>query len=332
MNRRAVIAMLGGAAAAPALLGPRAARAQQQSMPVIGVLDAGGPEANPNAVAAFRKGLSETGYVDGQNATIVYRWAQGQYDRLRELADELVRQRASVIVTPLSVAATLAAKAASTTIPIVFSTGADPIRTGLVVSLNRPGGNVTGAVTMNTELAAKRLGLLQQLLPGATRFAVLVNPTAPPVAEAVIADVQAASSAMRRQVEVLKAGTNREIDQAFADALAKRIDGLLVSPDVLFAQRRVQHILLATRHALPVVYANREDAVVGGLMSYGSSVPDLYRQLGIYTGRILKGAKPADMPVLRATKFELVINLQTARTLGIEVPPTLLATADEVIE
>jgi putative ABC transport system substrate-binding protein len=248
------------------------------------------------------------------------------------LADDLVHQRVSVIVTPLSAAATLAAKAATTTIPIVFSTGADPVKAGLVASLNRPSGNVTGAVTMNSELAAKRLGLLQELRPEATRFAVLINPKTPPIADAVIADAQAAASAMGRQVEVLTASTNREIDGAFATLLAKRIDGLLVSPDGFFGQRRVQHILLATRHALPVVYANREDAEAGGLMSYGSSVPDLYRQLGIYAGRILKGAKPADMPVARATKFELVINLQTARTLGIEVPATLLATADEVLE
>jgi putative ABC transport system substrate-binding protein len=327
MNRRAVILGLGGAAA-----WPLAARAQQPAMPVIGILEAGGPESNPNSGAAFRKGLSETGYVDGQNATVAYRWADGQYDQLRELADDLVRQRVSVIVTPLSAAATLAAKAATTTIPIVFSTGADPVQAGLVASLNRPNGNATGAVTMNSELAAKRLGLLQELRPQATRFAVLINPKTPSIADAVIADVQAAASATGRQVEVLTASTNREIDQAFATVLAKRIDGLLISPDGFFGQRRVQHILLATRHALPVVYANREDAAAGGLMSYGSSVPDLYRQLGIYAGRILKGAKPADMPVLRATRFELVINVQTARTLGIDMPATLLATADEVIE
>ena len=328
-RRRQFITLLGGAAAAWTL----AARAQQAAMPVIGILEAGGgAELNPGNATAFRKGLSETGYTEGQTVAIEYRWAEGQYERLPELAAELVRRRAAVIVTPFSVAATLAARAATTTVPIVFSTGADPVETGLVASLNRPGGNVTGAVTMNAELAAKRFGLLQELLPTATRFAVLVNPTTARVAKAVTADVQAAASVTGRQVEVLTASTSREIDTAFATVVQKRIDTLLHSPDLFFTTRRAQIIVLAARHAVPVIYANREDAVAGGLMSFGSSMADVSRQLGIYAGRTLKGEKPADMPVLRATKFEFVINLQTAKTIGITVPPTLLARADEVFE
>ena len=299
---------------------------------MIGILEAGGAELSPGNATAFRKGLSETGYTEGQTIAIEYRWAEGQYERLPELAAELVRRRAAVIVTPFSVAATLAAKAATTTVPIVFSTGADPVETGLVASLNRPAGNVTGAVTMNAELAAKRFGLLQELFPTATRFAVLVNPATGRVAKSVTADVQAAASATGRQVEVLTASTSREIDTAFATVVQKRIDALLHSPDPFFTTRRAQIIVLAARHAVPVIYANREDAVAGGLMSYGSSIVDVSRQLGIYTGRILKGEKPADMPVLRATKFELVINLVTAKTFGLTVPPTLLGRADEVIE
>jgi putative ABC transport system substrate-binding protein len=328
VKRREFISLFGGAAAA----WPLAARAQQPALPVIGILEAGGAELSPGNATAFRKGLSETGYTEGQTVAIEYRWAEGQYERLPELAAELVRRRAAVIVTPFSVAATLAARAATTTVPIVFSTGADPVETGLVASLNRPGGNVTGAVTMNAELAAKRFGLLQELLPTATRFAVLVNPTTARVAKAVTADVQAAASVTGRQVEVLTASTSREIDTAFATVVQKRIDALLHSPDLFFTTRRAQIIVLAARHAVPVIYANREDAVAGGLMSYGSSMADVSRQLGIYAGRTLKGEKPADMPVLRATKFEFVINLQTAKTIGITVPPTLLARADEVFE
>jgi putative tryptophan/tyrosine transport system substrate-binding protein len=329
MRRREFITLLGSGVAG----WPLAARAQQPAMPVIGLLEPSAPEPNPNHALAFLKGLGETGYVDGQNVAIEHRWAEGQYDRLPVLAADLVRRRVAVIVAPLSAAATLAAKAATTTTPIVFITGADPVKAGLVASLNRPGGNVTGAVTMNAELGAKRLGLLQELLPAATRFAVLVNPNTPPVAEAVIADMQAAASAIGRQVDVLTAGTNRDIDTAFASAVQKRVDALVVSPDGFFSgNRRVQIVVLAARHALPVIYANREDVDGGGLMSYGSSVPDVFRQAGRYTGRILKGEKPADMPVLRATRFEFVINLQTAKTLGINIPPTLLARADEVIE
>jgi putative ABC transport system substrate-binding protein len=327
MRRRDFIKAIAGSA----LAWPLAARAQPPALPVIGYLYAGTPGSNPHIETAFRSGLSETGYAEGQNVAIEYRWAEGQFGRLPDLAADLVRRRVAVIVTPLSAPATLAAKAATATIPIVFSTGGDAVSAGLVASLNRPGGNVTGAVTMNAELGAKRLGLLQELLPAATRFAVLVNRSSP-VAEAVIADAQAAASAIGRHVDVLTAGTNREIDAAFAAVLQTRTAAIFVSPDPFFAIRRAQIVVLAARHALPVIYANREDTDAGGLMSYGSSILDVSRQLGIYTGRILKGAKPAEMPVLRASKFEFVINLQTAKTLGIEVPPTLLARADEVIE
>ena len=328
MKRREFLTLLGGAAAA----WPLAARAQQPTVPVIGILQAGAAETNPNTAAAFRKGLSETGYIDGQTVAIEYYWAEGQYDQLPKLAAELVRRRTAVIITPLSTAATLAAKAATTTIPVVFSIGSDPVEIGLVASLNRPGGNVTGVVTMNSELGAKRLGLLQELLPTATRFAVLINPKPRRLAEAIIADVQAAASAIGRQVEVLATSTSREIDTAFATLVQKRIDALLVSPDLFLDTRRAQILVLAARHALPVIYPHREEAIAGGLMSYGSSIADVSHQLGIYTGRILKGEKPADLPVARASKFEFVINLQTARTLGIEIPATLLSQANEVIE
>jgi len=327
LKRREFVTLLGGATA-----WPLAARAQQSAMPVIGILEAGATETNPNTAAAFRKGLSEAGYIDGQTVAIECHWAEGQYDQLPKLAAELVRRRAAVIITPLSTAATLAAKAATPTIPILFSIGSDPVEVGLVASLNRPGGNVTGVVTMNSELGAKRLGLLQELLPTARRFAVLINPKPRRLAEAVTADVQAGASAIGRQVEVLATSTSREIDAAFATLVQKRIDALLVSPDSFLDTRRAQILVLAARHALPVIYPHREDAIAGGLMSYGSSIADVSRQLGIYTGRILKGEKPADLPVARASKFEFVINLQTARTLDIEIPATLLSQANEVIE
>jgi ABC-type uncharacterized transport system substrate-binding protein len=326
IRRREFMALLGGAAALPF-----SARAQQPAMPVIGYLDADTPGRNPNSETAFRTGLNEIGYAVGQNVAIEHRWAESQLARLPDLAADLVRRRVAIIVTPLSAPAALAAKAATATIPIVFSTGGDPVGSGLVSSLNRPGGNLTGVVTMNAELGAKRLGLLQELLPAATRFGVMVNRSSP-VAEAAIADAQTAASAIGRQVDVLTAGTNRDIDAAFATVVQARTAAIFVSPDPFFARRRAHIVILAARHAVPAIYPNREDADAGGLMSYGSSILDVSRQLGIYTGRILKGEKPADMPVLRATKFELVINLQTAKTLGIDVPATLLARADEVIE
>jgi len=312
-------------------LWPLAACAQQPAMPVVGYLYAGSPEPSAIQVAAFRKGLSETGYVEGRNVAIEFRWAHNEIDRLPELAADLVRRRVAVIVTPGSVTPALAAKAATTTIPIVFSSGADPVQSGLVASLNRPGGNVTGFSTMSNEIGAKRLGLLHELLPGAARFAVLVNPNSP-TAELQIKDAQAAASTIGRQVEILYAGTNSEIDTAFASLVQKRADALLVSSEGFFTNRRVQLVTLAARHAVPAIYHVREFAEAGGLMSYGPSQTDQWRQVGIYVGRILKGEKPADLPVMRPTKFEFIINLQTARLLGITVPPTLLAIADEVIE
>ena len=326
MRRREFIALFGGAAA-----WPLAARGQQSGMPVVGYLEAGLPEALAHRLAAFRKGLSETGYVEGQNVAIEYRWAQDQYDRLPELAADLVRRRVAVIATPGSAQGSLAAQAATTTIPIVFSTGVDPVKVGLVASLNRPGGNVTGVSSMTGELGAKQLGLLHELLPGATRFAVLANPNNA-MTEAVIKDLHTAALAISVQIDVFNAGTNRDIDTVFASLVQKRIDALLVSPDPLFSNRRGQLVTLATYHRIPAIYFSREFAEVGGLMSYGTSQTDIFHQVGIYVGRILKGEKPADMPILRATRFELVINLQTAKTLGLTIPPGVLAIADEVIE
>jgi putative tryptophan/tyrosine transport system substrate-binding protein len=325
MRRREFIVTLGSAAA-----WPLAARAQP-AMPVIGFLHPGSPEANAKFVTGFRKGLGETGYVEGRNVAIEYRWGHGEIGRLPELAADLIRRPVTVIVTPGSVAAALAAKAATTTIPIVFGAGADPVQAGLVVSLNRPGGNVTGISSMNSGLGAKQLGLLHHLLHRDARFAVLVNPSNPQI-QSVITDVQAAAAAMGQQLEILTATTKRDISSAFSDAVQKRADALLISADPLFTNRPVQLATLAARHAMPTVYALREFADGGGLMSYGSNFTDLFRQAGTYTGRVLKGEKPADLPILQATKFELVVNLQTAEALGLDVPATLLALADEVIE
>jgi putative tryptophan/tyrosine transport system substrate-binding protein len=330
MTRRELITLLGGAVAA----WPLAARAQQAAMPVIGWLRPGLPET-PNATtlaaAAFHNGLNETGYVEGRNVAIEYRWANNDSGRLPELAADLVRRRVAVMLVTGSTPAILAAKGVTTTIPIVFLTGGDPVQDGLVASFDRPGGNLAGVGTMNTELGAKRLGLLRELLPRAARIALLVNPSNP-LAASMIADAQTAASGVGLQVEVLTAGTNRDIDTAFASLAQKRADALLVVPDTLFVNRRVQLATLAARHAVPAIYSFRENAEAGGLMSYGSSTAGMYRQIGVYTGRILKGEKPADLPVIRAVKFEFVINLQTARALGIEVPSGLLAVADEVIE
>jgi putative tryptophan/tyrosine transport system substrate-binding protein len=329
VRRREFITLLGGAVATA---WPLEARAQQPAMPVIGFLHSASAAAFAAHLAAFRKGLSEAGYVEDQNVAIEYRWAEGQNDRLPALAAELVRRRVAVIATPGSTAATLAAKAATTTIPIVFVIGADPVKIGLVASLNRPGGNVTGINDIGVDIGAKRLGFLQELLPRATRFGVLVNPDNPSITESFVTELQMAASAIGRQIEVVTASTNADIDTAFATLVKKRADALLNCPDALFVTRRVQLITLAVRHALPALYHRRELAEAGGLMSYGSDLPDQFRQTGGYVGRILKGEKPADMPVQLPTRFEFVINLQTAKTLGIDVPPTLLARADEVIE
>jgi putative ABC transport system substrate-binding protein len=325
LRRREFIAGLGGAAAWPI-----AAGAQQQALPVVGYLGNASAEATAHLVAAFRKGLSETGHVEGQNVAIEFRWTHNDDNRLPDLAADLVRRRVAVIAAPGSVGAALAAKAATATIPIVFS-GGEPVQSGLVESLSRPGGNVTGINSMNSELTAKRLGLLHELLPRAARFAVLINANNP-TSEAMIPDARAAAAAIGRQLEIVTGSTNGEIDAAFASLKQKQVEALLVAPDPLFTNRRVQLQSLAMRHAVPAIFSLREFAEAGGLMSYGSSAIDLFRQTGIYVGRVLKGEKPADLPVMRATRFEFVINMQTARILGIEVPATLLATADEVIE
>jgi putative ABC transport system substrate-binding protein len=329
MRRRDFITVLGGAAAT----WPLGARAQQPALRVIGFLNHGSPEASVHLVAAFRKGLSESGYVEGQNVAIEFRWARGEIDRLPEWAADLVRRQVAVIATPISTPASLAAKAATTTIPIVFGIGGDPVQAGLVTSFNRPGGNVTGVSILNWELGAKRLGLLNELIPAAAPVAVLVNPSTTPIlVEPYIKEVQAAAAAVGRPIEILEAVTNRDIDAALASLVQKRAAALLVPPDSLFLARRVHLVGLALRHAVPTIFPWREAVDIGGLMSYGPSFPDGYRQVGIYTARVLKGEKPGDLPVLRASKFELVINLQTAKTIGLDVAPTLLGSADEVLE
>jgi putative ABC transport system substrate-binding protein len=327
MRRREFIALLGGAAA-----WPPAAHAQQPPVPVIGYLGAGSPEASTNLVAAFRKGLSEVSYVEGRNVAIEFRWAHNQNDRLPDLAADLVRRGVQVIVTQATTLAASTAKAATTSIPVVFGIGADPVRAGLVASFNRPGGNVTGVTTMSIELMPKRLGLLQELLPNATRFAVLINTRNPFGAESATADARATAAALGRQVEVFGASSNEDIDAVFAALAHNRAEAIAFTPDALFDDRRVQLATLAARHQLPALHWKREFAEVGGLMSYGSNVADVFRQTGNYAGRILNGEKPADLPVLRATKFEFVVNLQTAKVIAIEIPPSLLARADEVIE
>ena len=328
MKRRDFITLLSGAVAA----WPLAARAQQPAaIPVIGFLYLGSPEASASLLVAFRKGLSESGYVEGKNVAIEYRWAHNNNDRLPELAADLVRRRVAVMVTPGNSVTTAAAKAATTTIPIVFSTGADPVQAGLVASLNRPGGNVTGVSYMNLELSAKRLGLLHELRPGGGPLGVLVE-SVNPLHPAIVTDLRTAAPTIGRQIEVLAANSPREIETAFAALAQKRLDGLLISPSALFFDRRIQVLTLAARYVVPVIYPAREWAELGGMISYGSSYADLFRQGGVYTGRVLKGEKPADMPGLRATSFALVINLQTASALGIDIPGTLLARADEVIE
>jgi putative ABC transport system substrate-binding protein len=329
IGRRDLITLLGGSAAAPSLW-TLAARAQQPTAPVIGFLSFGTPAERVAGLVGFRKGLSEMGYVEGRNLAIEFRWAQNNASRLPGLAADLVGRRVAVIVS-IGGAATVAAKAATSTTPVIFVTAFDPVQLGTVASLNRPGGNVTGVNTMAADIWSKVLGVLHELLPRASRFAVLMNGSAAGAGSA-IPQMKAAVAAIGGDIEVFYATTNAEIDTAFAGIVEKRIDALAVSDQFLFRERRTQIIGLAARHAMPAIYSERDSVTSGGLMSYGPNVSDLNRQLGIYTGRVLKGESPTDLPVIRATRFELVINLQTAKLLGIDVPPTLLALADEVIE
>jgi putative ABC transport system substrate-binding protein len=327
MKRREFITLVGGAAA-----WPMAARAQQRAMPVIGFLNAQSSDGYTERLNGFREGLKEAGFVEGDNVSIEYRWAGGQADRLPALAAELVRRPVAVIAALGNASHAVAARTATKTIPIVFIVAEDPVRLGLVGSLARPDGNMTGINIFNNEITAKRLELLRQLIPSAVRVAVFVNPTSGPSAETTASDAETAARAMGLQVRILRPATSREIDAAFATFEHARPDALLVEGDALFNTRRVQLVHLASHHRLPATYASRAYSEIGGLMSYGTNVTDAYRQAGVYTGRILKGAKPADLPVIQPTKFELIINAQTARMLGLTVPASLLATADEVIE
>jgi putative ABC transport system substrate-binding protein len=325
MRRRELLAVLGVAAAA----WPPASRAQQPGMPVIGFLHSASPDMQMDRLRAFRQGLKDTGYVEGENLAILYRWAENQIDRLPELAAELVRRQVAVIAA--IGAAPSVAKAATATIPIVFIVGEDPVKLGLVASLAQPGGNLTGINFVNQELVAKRLELLRELVPTAARVAVLVNPSFF-ATERTLRDVESAARAVGLQIQILNAGTGSEIDAAFATFVRERPDALFVGNDPFFTSRRVQLANLAARHAVAMTSGTREIVEVGGLMSYGSNIADAWRQVGAYAGRILKGAKPADLPIMQSSKFELVINAQTARMLGLAVPPSLLARADEVIE
>ena len=328
MKRREFITLVGGAAAA----WPLPARAQQAGLAVVGYLSGFDPEPSSNLVAEFRKGLSEAGYVEGQNVAIEFRWGRHESDRLPELATDLVRRHVAVIATLAGDVVARAAKAATTTIPIVFATGGDPVQSGLVASLNRPGGNITGVTTMNTDMGPKWLGLLHELLPAAKRFAVLVNIEDRLAAQAMITQVQDAALINDLQIVVLFASSDRELDEAVARVGQLRAEALLILPTDLFLQRREQIAALALSHRVPSIYAIRAFPEAGGLMCYGSSFAEVHRQVGVYVGRILRGEKPGDLPVIRSTKFEFVINLKTAKALGLTIPPTLLARADEVIE
>jgi putative tryptophan/tyrosine transport system substrate-binding protein len=325
-SRREFITLIGGAAT-----WSLAARAQQSAMPVVGFLHSGSPEPWASRLSAFRKGLAEAGYVEGQNVAIEFRWAAGQDHRLPDLAANLIRRGVAVIATPGSTPAALAAKAATTTIPIVFLVASDPVALGLVASLNRPGSNATGVNTQLVELVTKQLGLLHELAPQAGRYVALVNPNTA-YAEVEVKDLQANASALGLPIEILRAGTGREIDAAFANLVQKSGGALLVGVDPFFVSRRAQIVTLAARHAIPAIYSARDFAEAGGLMSYGPNLAYLYQQTGTYVGRVLKGEKPTLLPVLQPTKFELVVNLNTARAIDIAIPNTLLALADEVIE
>ena len=327
MRRREFLSLVGSATVAS----PLAAHAQQPAMPVIGLLDTGSVDSNTRFLRPFREGLGQVGYFEGQNVAIEYRWAEGQYDRLPDLAADLVQRKVTVIAIPSSTPAALAAKNATTTIPIVFGVGGDPVSLGLVTSLGRPGGNATGINFLINELAAKRLEILHELVPAASRVAVLANP-AQVLTSSNIRDVEAAARAIGLQIQVFGATTTDEVDVAFAAILRERMHALFTIPDSFLGTRRVQLATLAARHALPTAYPLRDYVEAGGLMSYGTSLPDAQRHVGIYTGRVLKGEKPADLPVTQPTKFELVINRSTAKALDLEVPPTLLARADDVIE
>jgi putative ABC transport system substrate-binding protein len=326
MRRRYFITLLGGAAAA----WPVAVRAQQSAMPVIGFLHPASPESYADQLRAFRQGLKEAGFVEGENVAIEYRWAENETDRLPALAAELVNRQVAVIAAPTTVAA-LAARTATATIPIVFMSPEDPVRQGLVASLARPGGNLTGINVFTGEVTAKRLELLREIVPKAARIAVLVNPKNPS-AEMTLRDVEPAAHAMGLQIQTFNASTSREINETFATFVRERPDAIFVSIDPFLNSRRAQLVNLAARHAIPATFSNRDFVEIGGLMSYGANLVDTIRQVGVYTGRILRGAKPAELPVVQASKFELVINAETARMLGLTLPSTLLSVADEVIE
>ena len=327
MRRREFIAGLGGAAA-----WPLAARAQPRALPVVAFITGASADTQADRVRSFRKGLGEAGFVEGQNVTIEYHFLEGQFDRLPALMADLVRRRVALIATPGPTPPALAAKAATATIPLVFGVAEDPVKLGLVASLARPGGNATGINYFAQELNAKRLGFLHELVPKAVRVAVLVNPADARATETTLRDVQEAARTIGLQIQVLNASTSREIEAAFATLARERPDALFVAGDAFFGSRRVQFVTLAAFNRIPAAFVTREDVAAGGLMSYGTNLDDMYRQVGIYTGSILKGAKPADLPVQQSTRFEFVINLQTARALGIEVPPQLLAITDEAIE
>jgi putative ABC transport system substrate-binding protein len=326
VNRREIILVLGGAAA-----WPLAARAQRPALPVIGLLSPRSPAVDASLISVIRQGLNDTGFVEGQNVALDYRWADGQYDRLTALAADLVQRKAAVIIAMGGEISAVAAKKVTATVPIVFLVGSDPVRSGLVSSLNRPGGNVTGASSLIFELEPKRLGLVRELRPDAATIAVLLNPNSPN-AEMQVKDVEITARDVGQQIDILNASTIREIDAAFAKLARMRVDALQVAGDPVFFNRASQLVVLATRHAIPTLYPRREFVVMGGLMSYGATPEESYRTGGVYAGRILKGEKPGDLPIQLATKFELVINLSTARALDIDVPPTLLARADEVVE
>ena len=328
MKRREFITLLGGAAAA----WPLAARAQQTALPAVGFLDVRSPEAMGGRLRGFRQGLGETGYVEGDNVTIIYRWAENKIDRVPELMADLIRRQAAVILAGGNIAAVFAAKAATATVPILFIVPEDPVRLGLVTSLARPGGNLTGINFFNTELVGKQLELLHELLPRANRVAIFVNPASVTNTESMERDAPPAARAMGLQIQFLRASTSREIDTAFATFARELPDALFVHTDGFFNSRRVQFVHQASHHRLPAIYTGREFSEIGGLMSYGTNIADAFRQAGVYAGRILKGAKPADLPVVQSSKFELVINHQTARMLGLTVPDKLLVAADEVIE